>query len=511
MTQRVAFLSVFDKTGLEPFARTLVEQFGYALLSTGGTYKYLTERGIPVQESSEITGFEELLGGRVKSLHPTIFAGILAERHDTPAPADVELLIDLVVVNLYPFEQERDKPASNDPFHLLHFIDIGGSALIRAAAKNYPSVNVLCDANQYEPFLALLRGGDGKTNLSDRRQLAVRAFERSVSYDSAILAVMREGVPGQSATPDFLPITLHKVQDLRYGENPHQAAALYGLNGARPDFESHHGKELSFNNLLDLEAAWRIVSEFEETPACAIIKHNNPCGVAVSPVSIAQAYQTALQADPISAFGGIVACNRPVTAEAARAMKDVFLEVIVAPEFEPEAFEILSAKKNLRLVTRTQPAVTTGLELRQLTPDLYLAQTMAPTQAQPEDWTPVTENKPTTEQLNDLAFAWKVVKHMKSNAIVLAKDGRTVGMGAGQTSRIAAMEIALAQACDEAKGAALASDGFFPAVDNIQAAAQNRVGAIVQPGGSIKDGDVIAAANQAEMPMVTTGQREFKH
>ncbi len=521
-----AFISVYDKTGLEPVARALVEKYGYELLSTGGTKKFLEERGIPVVESSEITGFGELLGGRVKSLHPEIFAAILAKRNDPTHK--VNFKIDTVIVNLYPFEQELNSPkAKEDEAYLLEYIDIGGSSLIRAAAKNHPSVNVLCQPSQYEGFLKELKLGGGETSAPFRKQLASEAFSRSATYDGAISKYFTglvgspesKDVPAGAELPESISLNLQKIADLRYGENPHQNAALYGLNRNTVDFEQLQGKELSYNNILDMEAAWGIVTEFNNAPCCAVIKHNNPCGVAMGRTA-AEAYQTAFGADPLSAFGGIVALNCPVTADAATQMKEVFLEVIIAPAFEPDALELLSAKKNLRLVKRPMPVGDREPkpEYRQVSEDLFLVQVADPSRVklvdqliQNEQIEIVTANRPTQEQLQDMVFAWKVVKHVKSNGIVLAKGGRTVGMGVGQTSRIGALENAIRQACDEAKDAVLASDGFLPAVDNIHAAVQARVGAIIQPGGSIRDKDVIELANQHNLPMVTTGIREFKH
>jgi phosphoribosylaminoimidazolecarboxamide formyltransferase / IMP cyclohydrolase len=514
-----ALISVFDKTNLEPLARALYEDYGYTILSTGGTRQYLMERGIEATETSELTGFEELLGGRVKTLHPTLFAGILAERYQTPTvPAGVTHPIDLVIVNLYPFEQEKASYQGPDPMHLLHFIDIGGSALIRAAAKNYPSVGVVVDPGQYASVLDWLKQGEGELTLQQRRELGYHAFERSVAYDTAISQYFYARCYGQDASqqlPDRMNLTLNKVQDLRYGENPHQVAALYTSHQQTPDFTLLHGKELSFNNLLDMQAGWDLVTEFTDITACCIIKHNNPCGASVSAVGVAHAYQQALDCDPLSAFGGIVAVNQPVTTDAAQLMKALFLEVIIAPAFEPEALALLQEKKNLRLVTRPLPQdKTSAVQLKQLTETLYLAQAEnAELTDQPDhgELKIVTQTQPDEAHWPDIAFAWTVVKHLKSNAIVLVKEGRTLGIGCGQTSRIGSMELALAQACDEAKGAVLASDGFFPAIDNIEAAAQARVGVIIQPGGSIKDTDVIDAANRFNMPMLTTGRREFKH
>lgn len=530
-----AFISVFDKANLEPLAKALVEQYGYELLATGGTYQFLKDKGLSVQDTSDITGFTELLGGRVKSLHPEIFAGILAER--SKADHTVPFYIDVVVVNLYPFESEQQSPqAKQDPHHLLHFIDIGGSALIRAAAKNWPDVAVLCHPSQYDSFLLELSAHQGKLSDSFRKYLAHSAFQRSVQYDTAISQYLAQESPvplsqggDNPPLPETVQLNLKQIQTLRYGENPHQQAALYGLNTIEPDFTLLSGKELSFNNILDMQAGWNLVMEFHQTgnpdeqepSACAIIKHNNPCGVALSSISLFDAYEKAFDCDPLSAFGGVVAFNQSVDGKTAKQMKEVFLEVIIAPDFEPEAIEILSTKKNLRLVKR--PITATGLETterqewKQVSERLFLLQTQ-PQQATQQifeadggtlSW--MTQTKPTPQQVEDMRFAWKVVKHVKSNGIVLAKNGRTVGIGCGQTSRIGALEIALKQACDETKDAVMASDGFFPAVDNIHAAAQARVGAIIQPGGSIKDKDVVDLANQYQLPMAMTQIREFKH
>lgn len=526
-----AFLSVYDKQGLEPLARALSQVYGYGLISTGGTYAFLQECGIEAIDSETITGFGDLLEGRVKSLHPAIFAPILAKRgqpgHDTP------FVIDVVVVNLYPFEAACERPqAAHDPAYVLDYIDIGGSSLIRAAAKNHPAVAVLCDPAQYDGFLQELKLGGGQSSLPFRQKLALQAFQRSQAYEAAITAHFERQLgdaalsPAVSVTeapsavlPEALTLDLRKIRDLRYGENPHQHAALYGIGHATPDFTALQGKALSFNNLLDLQAAWALVCEFRRAPACAIIKHNNPCGVALGR-SVREAYQRAFSVDPLSAFGGVVAFNAPVCAETARQMKDVFLEVVVAPAFEPEALAILESKKNLRLVQRPMPAADAPpaldikpfgdrallLQRADLEATLDIEQRLAEGALQV-----VSQRQPSEAQMDDLLFAWRVVKHMKSNAIVLAKDGRTVGLGVGQTSRIGALEIALRQACDEAKDAVMASDGFLPAEDNVVAAAQARVAAIIQPGGSIKDKDVIALANQNQMAMVATGLREFRH
>jgi phosphoribosylaminoimidazolecarboxamide formyltransferase/IMP cyclohydrolase len=519
--KKVAFISVFDKQGLEPLARTLSEQYGYVILSTGGTKKFLDDKKIPAIESSEITGFGELLGGRVKSLHPEIFAGILAESKDREDKDSVPFSVDVVVVNLYPFETERDRFAaeedSQDPFHMLHFVDIGGSALIRAAAKNYPVVNILGSPAQYEAFLQELERGKGETAIGFRKKLAVEAFAQSSYYDGLVNRYLMGQLQQQNeavALPDAMTLPLSKITDLRYGENPHQQAALYGLAKRGVDFEYLHGKELSFNNILDMQAAWNIATEFTENAACVIVKHNNPCGVAMSTQSVEDAFQRALDTDPLSAFGGVVAFNQPVNEETAKRMKDIFLEVIIAPDFEPEAFDILSTKKNLRLVKRELPELKVGqTDYKQVADDLFLVQTVDEKKMGQSNqlFKVATDKKPSDAQLEDMVFAWKIVKHVKSNAIVLAKNGKTVGIGGGQTSRIGALENALKLACDEAKDAVLASDGFLPHEDNIYAAAHARVGAIIQPGGSVKDPDVIKLANQYNIAMITTGVREFRH
>jgi phosphoribosylaminoimidazolecarboxamide formyltransferase / IMP cyclohydrolase len=521
----VAFISVFDKSGLEPLAKALVEQYGYRLISTGGTRKFLDEKQIPSIESSEITGFEALLGGRVKSLHPEIFAGILAESQDRQSSKAIPFFIDTVIVNLYPFEAEREQQSRTQQQHtdhLLHFIDIGGSALIRAAAKNYPSVSVLSSPAQYSSFLKELSEQQGKASLDFRQQLALEAFSLTAYYDSLIAEELAGQSPRSNQTitpglvlPETLTVPLRKINNLRYGENPHQGAALYGIATGKTDFECLHGKELSFNNILDMEAAWRITTEFSENMACAIIKHNNPCGVALSSQSVADAFQRALDTDSVSAFGGVVSFNEVVTEAAAKLMAPMFLEVIIAPGFEPGAFDLLSSKKNLRLVVRNaqSPTLKQIVEYKHVSEHLILVQGVDSEKLAEQEkcFSVVSAIKPTSKQLEDIVFAWKVVKHVKSNAIVLAKNGQTVGIGGGNTSRIGALENALKLACDASSGAVMASDGFLPHEDNIYAAVQARISAIIQPGGSVKDSLVIELANKHNIAMVTTGVREFKH
>lgn len=540
-----AFISVYDKTGLEPLAKALVDVYGYTLLSTGGTYTFLTEKGIPAIESSTVTGFNDLLEGRVKSLHPHIFAGILAKRNNPKHMTDaLPFTLDTVVVNLYPFEAaSQDEQAKTDPTFVLDYIDIGGPSLIRAAAKNHPDVNVLVNPTQYDVFLQELKLGDGVSSLPFRQKLAVEAFQQTAAYDAIIQAHLAKlfqlpgpalapllphtspqantEAPATTPLPETFPLSLIKTSDLRYGENPHQHAALYRWENGTSAGESDtqfQGKSLSYNNILDMEAAWSIVTEFTDRPACAIIKHNNPCGVALGN-TVTQAYERALSCDPISAFGGIVAFNAPVDATVAKQLKELFLEVVIAPGFTPDALALFEPKKNLRVIARQPKASVDSapLDVRQAGATTFLVQQdsrsaeareheLAAAQLQI-----LTKDKPSTEHLADMIFAWKVVKHVKSNGIVLAKDLRTVGIGVGQTSRIGALELAIRQACDEAKDAVMASDGFLPAEDNIHAAVQARIGAIIQPGGSIKDEAVVALANQYHLPMVATGVRVFLH
>ncbi|XVJ50760.1 MAG: bifunctional phosphoribosylaminoimidazolecarboxamide formyltransferase/IMP cyclohydrolase [Vampirovibrio sp.] len=529
---RYAFISVWDKTNSVELATALQERFGFGLIATGGSRQVLEAGGLQVVDLSTVTGFDEILEGRVKSLHPTVFAGILAKRDKPSHMKDVTFPIDVVVVNLYPFELGlAHVETSENPQAMVELIDIGGSSLLRAAAKNHADVAVLSSPDQYEAVLADLVAHQGQTSLGLRQRLALAAFQRSSSYDNAISGWMSsqllKDALGEEAVealefPSTLNLTLHHVQSMRYGENPHQPAALFAIRPDELDYHVLQGKPLSYNNILDMEAAWNLICEFDDEPAAAIIKHTQPCGVAVA-ATLEQAYRRALDGDPLSAFGGVVALNQPVNEATAKAMVDIFTEVIIAPGFNEQALDVLKAKKNIRLVTR--PWVTSnasqhpaerrdGLYLKQVSPNLILVQEQHFAKAEgllARELKVISKKKPTEEQLKDAAFAWKVVKHLKSNAIVIAKDGQVVGLSGGQTSRVGAVEQALAQACDHAHGAVLASDGFFPAVDNIHAAAQNRVACIIQPAGSIKDKDVIATTNQYEMAMLATGVREFRH
>lgn len=517
MGNKKAFISVYNKDGVVDFAKKLQKEFGYELISTGGTYKELKENGLKVTEISEITGFTELLHGKVKSLHPKIHAGILASRTKEDEVKELKEneidLIDMVVVNLYPFE-EASKDEEMPVDKLYEYIDIGGVTLLRAAAKNFFSVTPVFSSSMYEKILDDLHENDGSTSYELRKELAIKTFKYTSTYDSIITEQFAKRLLEESEEemPQVFSVNLEKVQDLRYGENPHQKAALY-KQPSNINFEVLNGKELSYNNMVDLSSALNIVSEFIDIPAACIIKHNNPCGVALGR-TITEAYLKAHFCDPISAFGGIIGLNEPVTKEIAEHAVQIFFEVIVAPDFTEEALEILKTKKNLRLVKIPVSFIEYRQAQKYTIKDLpfgTLIQDADKAELTTDNFKVATTNKPTEKQIEDMIFAWKVVKHVGSNAIVVAKDLRTIGIGMGQTSRIASMEIALNQACDEAKDAVVASDGFFPATDNIHAAVQSRIGAIIQPGGSIKDADVIAESQRYDIPMILTGLRHFKH
>ncbi|MFN7018320.1 MAG: bifunctional phosphoribosylaminoimidazolecarboxamide formyltransferase/IMP cyclohydrolase [Fimbriimonadales bacterium] len=519
MQARVALISVSDKTGLEPFARAL-QTLGFRFLSTGGTARALRNWGLPMQEVSEWTGFPEILDGRVKTLHPRVHAAILANLH---LPEHLQTLqemhitpFELVVVNLYPFEQALRAGASEA--EQIEQIDIGGPTLIRAAAKNFEHVAVVVRPADYEWVIARLQSGG--LSRAERALLASRAFAHVAEYDALIADWFRRYDP-EGALPETLTLSYRRALRLRYGENPHQQAAFYrepfAPNGCIATAQQLWGKELSYNNLLDADAALELVREFEQ-PACAIIKHTNPCGVALGE-SVTEAFLHALEADPVSAFGGIVACNRPIDREAAEVMvaPGTFFEVILAPDFAPDALPVFQERKgwgqNVRLL-RTgalpPPSQMHGYAIRSLTGGaLYTERDLI-------DWNHdalqvVTERTPTASEWADLRFAWRVVKHVKSNAIVVAKGGVVWGIGAGQMNRVGSVRLALDAAGEHARGAVLASDAFFPFTDSIDLAAQAGIRAIVQPGGSKKDPEVIAAANEAGIAMVFTGVRHFRH
>lgn len=508
-----ALISVSDKTGLVEFARGLVE-LGAELISTGGTARTLQEAGLPVTYVSEVTGFPEILGGRVKTLHPAIHAGILAPR----TPEHLKQLeehriapIDMVVVNLYPFRETISRP--NVTFEeALENIDIGGPAMLRAAAKNHRYVLVVVNPARYPQVLEALR--EGRVSERLRLELAREAFAHTAAYDAAIAAYLQKQLREEEPFPQAYILAAELQQVLRYGENPHQKAAFYRDPAVAGPCIANAvqlaGKELSYNNILDLNAALELVREFDE-PTAVIIKHNNPCGVA-SAQDLATAYRRAFEGDPVSAFGGIVACNRKVDAETAREMSKIFLEAIIAPDFTPEALEILTQKPDLRLL-KTGPLdrpSTEQWEVRKVNGGI-LVQELDREVVRPAQLKTVTEKEPTPEQMAELIFAMTIVKHVKSNAIVVTKDRQLLGVGAGQMNRVGAARLALAQAGEKARGAVLASDAFFPFRDTVDEAAKYGIAAIIQPGGSVKDQESIEACNEHGIAMVFTGMRHFKH
>ncbi|MGQ9865348.1 MAG: bifunctional phosphoribosylaminoimidazolecarboxamide formyltransferase/IMP cyclohydrolase [Pseudanabaenaceae cyanobacterium] len=498
-----ALLSVSDKTGLVDLARALVETHGFRLVSSGGTAQALQGAGLPVTKVSEFTGAPEMLGGRVKTLHPRIHGGILGRFDldaDEMAAHGLEP-ISLVVVNLYPFAETIARPGVT-PTEAIANIDIGGPTLLRAAAKNHAYVSVLCQPSQYKAYLH--RCAQGTLDLDFRRQLAQAAFAHTQAYDQAIAAYLAGDAP-----PFTLQGQLH--QPLRYGENPHQRAAWYATAAEGWSTATQlQGKELSYNNLLDLEAARAIAAMLpEDEPAAVLVKHTNPCGVALAPTLVA-AYRRALAADPVSAFGGIVALTRPLDVDTATALCETFLECVVVPACDPQAATVLSRKPNLRLLVLPDLTTAPRQTLRAIAGGL-LVQDGDYAPSQPEAWQVVTAVAPTPTQQRDLAFAWAVVRQVKSNAIVVASDRQTLGIGGGQTNRVGAADIALTQAGPKSVGAVLASDGFFPFDDTVRKAAAAGIRAIVQPGGSLRDADSIQAANELGIAMVFTGRRHFCH
>jgi len=526
VTVKRALLSVTDKDGLADFAKGLSE-LGVELISTGGTAKVLRAAGLTVKDISEHTGFPEMLDGRVKTLHPVIHGGLLHLR-DNPehlkTVADHGIApIDMVVVNLYPFQKVVAKPGCTLE-EAVENIDIGGPSMIRSGAKNFRSVAVITDPARYPAILAELRSGQGRIGDATLEALVVEAFAHTAEFDRAVHAYLQHQLEGKPAFPRVLNLHFSKAQDLRYGENPHQAAAFYtvaGEAGANVGAARQlHGKELSYNNIADLDAALAVVKEFDR-PAVAIIKHANPCGAAVvaEDAGAALAYQKAFHADPVSAFGGIVASNRTVDAAFASLVGSTFLECIVAPGFTPEALQLLQAKKNLRLMQAPFEAPGQAA-LPGLGYELYsmkkvagglLVQSRDLARVGRKDCTVVTRRQPSEAEWADLLFAWRVVVHVKSNAILIAKDGVTAGVGPGQTNRVGSVGIAAQAAGARAQGAALASDAFFPFEDGLLAAQAAGITAVIQPGGSVNDAKVIAAADAAGMAMVFTGMRHFNH
>ncbi len=517
-----ALLSVSDKSGLIPFARALADM-GVELISTGGTSAALREAGLAVKDVSEVTGFPEMLDGRVKTLHPAVHGGLLAIRgdadHEAQAAAHGIAPIDLLVVNLYPFEATVAKGADFDD--CIENIDIGGPALIRGAAKNHAGVTVVVEPADYDAVLEAMRANDGATTLELRRKLAAKAYARTAAYDAAISQWFAKEVGDEM--PAWRSFGGRLKLPLRYGENPHQQAAFYASGDVRPGVASaqqHQGKELSYNNLNDTDAAFELVAEFDK-PAVAIIKHANPCGVATGD-SMKDAYLKALRCDSVSAFGGIVALNGPIDAEAAEEITKIFTEVVIAPAASEEAKAIFAAKKNLRLLTTDglpDPRAA-GTFVKSLAGGL-LVQSRDNGVITAADLKVVTKRAPSVQELADLLFAFKVAKHVKSNAIVYVKDGATVGIGAGQMSRVDSSRIAASKAADAAaalglsepltRGSVVASDAFFPFADGLLTAAEAGATAVIQPGGSMRDEEVIAAADEKGLAMVFTGMRHFRH
>jgi len=507
-----ALLSVSDKSGLVDFAKGLSE-LGWSLVSTGGTAKALRDAGLKARDISEVTQFPEMLDGRVKTLHPAVHGGLLARRD---VPAHLEAIkahniapIDLVCVNLYPFRETAAKPnrAAHD---VIEQIDIGGPSMLRSAAKNFASVTVVVDPADYGRVLEALRNGGDASEM--RRDLAEKVYAHTASYDAAIaswFAAQRE-----ERFPETLTLAFERAQSLRYGENPGQAAAFYveRAGSGLAALKQHGGKELSFNNLLDLEGAMLAIDPFGAECACAIIKHTTPCGLATGTTPL-EAYQKALACDPVSAFGSVIAFSAPVDEPTAQAVASLFVECVVAPSFTPEALAALGAKKNLRVLEGSARATKAALDVKGVRGGV-LVQERAPSVLDDLSWKVVSKRQPTAAEMKDLLFAWRAVASVKSNAIVLARSGATIGIGAGQMSRVDAAFLAVHKAKGaghDTQGAALGSDAFFPFRDGVDQAAQAGVRAIVQPGGSVRDDEVIAAADEHGIAMVFTGQRMFRH
>jgi phosphoribosylaminoimidazolecarboxamide formyltransferase/IMP cyclohydrolase len=512
-----AILSVTDKSGLVDFARRLAGM-GVELVSTGGTGKLLRESGIAVKDISELTGFPEMLDGRVKTLHPKVHGGILHRRQDSAhrsAVAEHDIpAIDMVVVNLYAFEKTAAKPGVHFE-ELIENIDIGGPSMIRSAAKNFRDVAVVTSPTDYDAIADEMARSAGSLSSETKWRLAQKAFATTAAYDSAIASTLeRVGVNGHfelhaaEGFPQTLRLSFQKTMDLRYGENPHQKAAMYsdGSGMGVANARQLQGKELSYNNITDLQAAWDLAQDFDET-VCAIIKHTNPCGVATGK-SLAEAYLRALECDPVSAFGGVIGVNRPVNAAAAAEMSKLFLEVIAAPAFDSAATEIFSTKKNLRLVE--VPAGQQNWVLKNISGGM-LVQDADLHQLTDSDLKVVTRRPPTPEEKRSLLFAWKVCKHVKSNAILYVREGQTAGIGAGQMSRVDACKVGAMKAQLPLKGTVAASDAFFPFPDGVEEIAKTGATAIIQPGGSVRDQEVIEAADRLGLAMIFTGVRHFRH
>jgi phosphoribosylaminoimidazolecarboxamide formyltransferase/IMP cyclohydrolase len=511
-----ALVSVTDKEGVAQFAGALQREFGVEIVSTGGTARVLSEAGVEVRPIDDLTGFPEMMDGRVKTLHPKVHGGLLARRDDEAHMAQAEEhdigLIDMVVVNLYAFGATIAKEGVTLE-EAVENIDIGGPSMLRSAAKNFDSVTVVMDPERYEPILAEMRANDGATTLGTRRRLATEVFHTTSHYDNQIWMYL-SGYADE-LFPEEVRFRLEKAQGLRYGENPHQEAAFYRFSDAKEHTlamaEQLQGKGLSYNNILDTDGAWSAVREFDE-PACVIVKHTNPCGTAVDE-DLTEAYKRAHEGDPVSAFGGVMAFNRPVPGSLVQAVFDngQFVEVMIAPGYEPEALELLATKENLRVLrTGGVREAGHGYESRAVEGGM-LIQTADKVAEDPGEFRVVTEREPTPEEMEQLLFAWKVAKSVKSNSILLAKDSMTVGVGAGQMSRVDAARMAVEKSEGRAEGAVAASDAFMPFPDALEVCAEAGVTAVIQPGGSKRDDECIALANEKGVAMVFTGHRHFRH
>jgi phosphoribosylaminoimidazolecarboxamide formyltransferase/IMP cyclohydrolase len=512
-----ALVSVTDKTGIVDFCAALVG-FGVEIVSTGGTAKALSEAGVPVRPIDDLTGFPEMMDGRVKTLHPRVHGGLLARR-DVPAHMAAAAehgigMIDMVVVNLYAFEATVAKEGVTLGTAIEN-IDIGGPSMLRSAAKNFEAVAVVTDPDCYYSILEEMAANGGATLYETRKALGIDAFRKTSAYDNAIFSWLSRQGEGASAFPHDTRFFLEKVQDLRYGENPHQQAAFYRFAGSKPmtlaRSEQLHGKELSYNNILDTDACWTAVREFDE-PACVIVKHMNPCGTAIG-ADVVEAYDKAHASDPISAYGGVMAFNRAVPLAVAEHINanSQFVEVMIAPEFDADALELLSQKKNIRLLRTGGIRPVEGHYESRAVEGGMLVQTSDAVTEDPSTFTVPTKRQPTPEELEQLLFAWKVAKTVKSNAILLAKDFASVGVGAGQMSRVDSAKIAVEKAGEKAAGAVAASDAYMPFPDSLEVCAAAGVIAVIQPGGSIRDAECIAKADELGVAMVFTGHRHFRH
>jgi phosphoribosylaminoimidazolecarboxamide formyltransferase/IMP cyclohydrolase len=516
--KKLALISVSDKTGLIPFAKGL-KNLQYDIVSTGGTAEHLRQGKIKVIEVPELTGYPKMLDGRVKSLHPAIFGGILADRSKKNHLKDLKTynirLIDIVVCNLYPFEQVISKPKFAHE-EAIENIDIGGPSMVRAAAKNYKDVAIIVDPADYEPVLKELRKKAGKLSIQTKEMLAGKAFSHTKRYDSRISLYFagRMKQEEQTGLPKDMDVFLEKIQDLRYGENPHQKAAFYreiGKPGDTTKMKQLHGKELSFNNIYDIDSAWAIVKYFA-LPTVAIIKHTNPCGVGQAD-KIAHAFRKAYTSDTVSAYGSVIAANRTVDEEMVKAIGTLFVEAIAAPDFDKAALRILKKRENIRLLEMGKDALSSkwkGFDFKRVRGG-FLVQDPDSLELSLSDIKVVSKKQPTVAELEDMFFAWGVVKFVKSNAIIVAKGKQTLGVGAGQMSRVDSVEIALEKAGVLSKNAVLASDAFFPFRDSIDIAAKAGISAVMETGGSIRDPEVIAAANEHNIALVFTGRRHFRH